>query len=187
MRVLLMYLLVLLTACSPQIRTYSDYDHQYRIQDYQTYRWAFSQPKEDKKRSLYYNELNDKRIKGAVNDILKAKGYVLTENNAALIIDYHIIVEERSVLEPDPYGYYYGDTFNRPRNNIFYYREGTLILDLKRSETNDLIWRGWAVAAIEVIFYDTKNIESVIRSAVTKILLDFPESAPPTGSGLSFY
>lgn len=174
------YLLILLSgivyACSPQIRTYSDYDRNYKIQDYKTFGWVNIPQKDDRASALYYNELNDKRIKNAVNDLLRSKGYVLTEKNPSLTIDYHIIVEEQSVLQPDAYGYFYGDSFMRPRNNIFYYREGTLILDFKKTETRELIWRGWAVAAMEVIFYDTKNIDAVIHSTVAKILLKFPDS-----------
>jgi hypothetical protein len=52
---------------------------------------------------------------------------------------YHIIVEDRAVLEPDPYGYLYWDSFMRPRDNVFNFREGTLILDFTSSESKELI------------------------------------------------
>ena len=187
MKALSVFIMLITASCSPNIRTYSDYDREYKIQEFKTFGWAADSPKNDKQNPLYYNELNDKRIKNAVNDLLRSKGYVLTQTNPSLTVDYHIIIQEQSTIEADPYGYFYGDSFMRPRGNVFSFREGTLILDFKNTQANELIWRGWAVAALEVIFYDTKNIETVIRSAITKILLTFPESNPQPGPDLTVF
>lgn len=187
MKLLPVFLLLITASCSPNIRTYSDYDHAYKIQEFKTFGWATDTQKNDKQNPLYYNELNDKRIKNAVNDLLKSKGYIITQTDPSITIDYHIIVEEQSIFEPDPYGYFYGDSYMRQRSNVFSFREGTLILDFKNTQSNELIWRGWAVAAMEVIFYDTRNIDAVIRSAVTKILLALPESNAQSNKGLTLY
>lgn len=79
------------------------------------------------------------------------------------------------MLSPDPYGYMYGDYFMRPRSNIFTYGEGTLIFDLMNTKHKSLVWRGWAVAAMEVVLYDTKDTDVLIRSAVSKIFQNLPE------------
>jgi len=146
MKSLTISLLLLTAACSPNIRTYSDYDHAYKIQEFKTFGWAKDIRKNDKQNPLYYNELNEKRIKAAVNDVLKSKGYVMTQTDPSLTIDYHIIVEEQSLVQADPYGFFSGDSYMRPRDNVFSFREGTLILDFKKTDTAELIWRGWAVA-----------------------------------------
>jgi uncharacterized protein YceK len=171
---------IFLYGCSPEIRTYSDSDKEYPVQNYRTYQWAQENEREWQSNPLYYNELTDKRIKGAVNDLLAVKGYVLSDSAAELSLHYHIVVEERSMLAPDPYGYFYGDWWMEPRENIFKYREGTLILDVVKTQTRHLIWRGWAVAAIEVVLYDVKNTDVIIKSAITKILMNFPESVGRT-------
>jgi len=175
-----------LYACSPQIRSYSDYDRDYKIQENTTYSWAAQNPVEWQSNPLYYNELTDKRIKSAVNDLLKVKGYVLADSAADLSIHYHIVVEDRSMLAPDPYGYFYGDYWMAQRSDIFKYREGTLILDFMKNNNKNLLWRGWAVAAIEVVIYESKNVDSIIRSAVAKILKDFPEATGNKGLEITF-
>ncbi|TLV02419.1 DUF4136 domain-containing protein [Dyadobacter luticola] len=161
--------------CSPAIRSYYDFDKEDNVRKYITYAWGTEDLKEVKSNPLYYSELNDKRIRAAANDLLRVKGYILTDQDPDLTLHYHIVIEERSMLSPDPYGYMYGDYFMRPRSNIFTYREGTLIFDLMNTKHKSLVWRGWAVAAMEVVLYDTKDTDVLIRSAVSKIFQNLPE------------
>ncbi|MCF2494088.1 DUF4136 domain-containing protein [Dyadobacter chenhuakuii] len=173
----LVYLLAILaTACSPEIRTYSDYDKEFDVSQFRTYSW--SKPLADQERyPLYYNEMTGKRITSAVNDLLAVRGYVLTDSSAELTLDYTITVEERSVFLPDPYGYMYWDNYMRSRSEVFNYREATLALDVLDSKDGRLLWRGWAVGILEVVVYESSDVEVAIRSAIAKILKDFPESA----------
>lgn len=175
MRKIAILLFIGLYGCSPAIRAYYDFDKEDDIRKYTSFTWEGLDPKEMKSNPLYYSELNDKRIKAAANDLLRMKGYVLTGHDPELTLHYHIVMEERSILTPDPYGYMYGDYFMRPRSDIFNYREGTLIIDLMNTKTRSLVWRGWAVAAMEVVLYDTKDTDILIRSAVAKIFQNLPE------------
>ena len=181
-----MLLIITLTGCSPAIRTYYDYDKEDNIQRYRTFAWEAESQTEIKSNPLYYSELNDKRIKAAASDLLRVKGYVMTDQNPDLTLHYHIVMEERSMLAPDPYGYMYGDYFMRPRSDIFSYREGTLIIDFMNPKNKTLVWRGWAVAAMEVVLYDTKDTDVLIRSAVAKILQNLPESRGDTDPTVTF-
>jgi len=186
MKKLAILLLIGLYGCSPAIRTYYDYDKQDHIGRYTTFGWQTAEQIEMKNNPLFYSELNDKRIKAAANDLLRVKGYVLTDKDPELTLHYHIVMEERSVLTPDPYGYIYGDYFMRPRSDVFNYREGTLIIDFMNTKNNNLVWRGWAVAAMEVVFYDTKDTDILIRSAVAKILQNLPQSTEDIDSTVTF-
>ncbi|TDE08153.1 DUF4136 domain-containing protein [Dyadobacter psychrotolerans] len=176
MKKLCTVLLIGLYGCSPAIRAYFDYDKEDNIRNYKTFTWEEASQTEKNGNPLYYSELNDKRIRAAANDLMQAKGYVRSEQNPDLTLHYHIVMEERSMLAPDPYGYMYGDYFMRPRSDLFSYREGTLIIDFMRTKKQNLVWRGWAVAAMEVVLYDTKDTDILIRSAVAKIFQNFPES-----------
>lgn len=89
------------------------------------------------------------------------------------------------MLLPDPYGYLYGDYWMVPRDNLFRYREVTLIIDVWQSLTKKLIWRGWAVAAIEVVFDGQKDPQVVIRSAVAKILDALPAHVSQRDTAMS--
>ena len=130
--------------------------------------------------------MTDIRIISAVNDLLRVKGYKLTEGDADLSLRYYIEMEERSVFWPDPDGYMYGDYFMRPRPNVFMYREGTLSIDFINARSKNLVWHGWAVAAMEVVNYDNADTDILIRSAVTKILLNFPEAVRDSIPAVTF-
>ena len=184
-KTIVIILLVGISGCSPAIRSYYDYDKQDNIGQYRSFSWQVENQNPEKGNPLYYSELNDKRIKSAVNDLLRVKGYILADKDAELMLHYHIVMEERSMLAPDPYGYMYGDYFMRPRADVFNYKEGTLILDFMNAKNNNLVWRGWVVAAMEVVLYDTKDTDALIRSAVTKILQNLPERVADTDSSVT--
>jgi hypothetical protein len=169
------FLFLIASACSTQLRVYSDYDRDYSIREFTTYTWAGSKEIESKNNPLYYNELNDKRIKNAVNAQLENKGYLPTPDNPRLIVHYHIVVEDRTIVTTDPYGHYYSPYWMRLQTNIYPYREGTLIIDLMDANTDNLIWRGWAVAVLENV-YNTDQVEDLINTAVTRIFKDFPQA-----------
>lgn len=169
--------LVVLVACSSQIRVFSDYDPGYDLRSYKTFDWGEKVKIEQGKNPLHYNELNDKRIKAAVLEEMISRGYQQTEDAPELILHYHIIVDDRSVVTTEPYGYQYGPYWTRSNANFYSYREGTLILDLMDRKTQNLIWRGWAVTDIDGI--TPKEVEAIIKSAVAKIFKKYPK-APVT-------
>ncbi len=180
MRTVLAILGMIVVGCSPAIRVYHEIDKSSSVDQYHTFQWAKTDSAVWKLNPLYFNELNDRRIKQAVNDLLTAKGYLPGPGVSDLTLRYNIRVDEQFILLPDPYGYLYGDYWMMPRDNLFRYREATLILDVWHSQTRKLIWRGWAVAAVEVVFDEEKNPEVIIRSAVAKILDAFPAHATPS-------
>ncbi|PSL33817.1 DUF4136 domain-containing protein [Dyadobacter jiangsuensis] len=183
MRTLLALLTTIFIGCSPEMRVYHEIDSSRAVDQYHTFQWAKTDSAAWGVNPLYFNEWNDRRIKQAVNDLLGAKGYVLSREPSDLTLRYDIRVDEQSMLLPDPYGYLYGDYWMMPRDNLFRYREATLIIDVWHSQTRKLIWRGWAVAAIEVLFNDGKDPEVIIRSAVTKILDVFPAHVVESDTG----
>ncbi|GLU57344.1 DUF4136 domain-containing protein [Dyadobacter frigoris] len=186
MKKILIIALIGLYGCSPAIRAYYNYDKEDPIQKYKTFNWAAGKQTEANINPLYYNELTDGRIKRAANDLLQVKGYLLTDQDSDLSVRYHIEMEERSVFWPDPDGYMYGDYFMRPRSDVFTYRQGTLSIDFVNTKNRNLVWRGWAVAAMEVVNYDKTDTEVLIRSAVTKILQNLPEAERDSVPAVTF-
>lgn len=178
--------LIGLYGCSPAIRAYYNYDKNDNIQKYRTYTWEVEKESGTNSNPLYYNQLRDGKIKSAVNDLLRVKGYMLTERDADLSMQYRIEIEERSIFWPDPDGYLYGDYYMRPRQDMFMYHQGTLIIDFMNTKNKNLVWHGWAVAAMEVVNYDTTDTDILIKSAVTKILLNLPEAVKDTVPIITF-
>ena len=169
----MMSILALLAECL-QLKVYSDRDPDFDLSRYSTFDWGQKVKIEESKNPLHYNELNDKRIKSAVQQQMTSHGYELTSENPDLIFHYHIIVGDRSVVTPDPYGYRYGPYWMRMQTDVYAYREGTLILDLMDRKTNNLVWRGWAVSAIDEI--DPEKMDELIKTAVARIFRKYPNT-----------
>jgi hypothetical protein len=158
---------MLLLSCASQLRVYSDQDHDFNLANYKTYQWAQQNDIERNNNPLYYNELTDKRIKAVADAQLKLKGISLASTSPDAILHYHIVVDDKFSVSPDPYGLY-GRYWSRMGSNVVAYKEGTLIIDMMDSKTNSLIWRGYAVSVIQES--DSELREEMIQKAVTKIV-----------------
>ncbi|MBT1686476.1 DUF4136 domain-containing protein [Dawidia soli] len=163
---------LLLLACGPSITTYTDHDPAYDVSGFTTFGWSDKTDVEAGKNPLYYNELNDKRIKGAVEKELTSRGYIHSETHPDRLLHYHIVVDDESVLAPEPYGYFYGPYWMRARMHVYAYREGTLIIDMMDPQTKSLVWRSWATATLDMISKD--KVDDVIARAVGKMFKGFP-------------
>jgi hypothetical protein len=171
--IVMVVMLAMVAGCSPEIRVYTDHDPEYDLLNYRTFDWSQKTNIEAGNNPLYYNELNDKRIKTAVREQLAKRGYTQVDKNPELILHYHIIIDDRSVITPEPYGYYYGPYWMSMRTNVYQYTEGTLILDLMDAKTNSLVWRGWAVSAIDMV-YTSEEVDKLIKTAIAKVFRKFP-------------
>jgi len=166
--------LILLFACSNELRVYTDFDRDIEIHRLTTYGWLNAKAIESRNNPIYINELTDKRIKAAVEKQMGFKGYVKSEAFAQIIIHYHVIVEDKSLVSPEPFGYNYGKYWLENEIGTRRYQEGTLILDFMDSRNCDLIWRGWAVSILD----DEKLIsEELIDQAAEEIFQKFPVCA----------
>jgi Domain of unknown function (DUF4136) len=166
---------ILLAGCGSSSQVYSDYDRSANIEEYRTFGWLPSDQIEARNNPLYYNELNDKRIKNAVAAQLESKGYRYKISKPEILLHYHIIIEDKTTVRTDPYGYYYGPYWMRTHVDVFQYREGTLIVDLMDAATNSLVWRGWVTSFIKNT--NPEKTEENIQQAVRMIFSKYPYMA----------
>lgn len=166
-------------SCSPQIRVYTDHDPDYDVKSFKTFDWHQKTNIELSKNPLYYNELTDKRLKEAIGKELTSRGYLNSDRQPDLILHYHIVVDDQSVLVTEPFGCVYSPNWIHEQTHVYAYREGTLIIDIMHAQTNHLIWRGWAVSALDVL-NDPDQTEDLINRAVEKIFKRFPGNASGT-------
>lgn len=164
----------IMVGCSPEIRIFSDHDPEYDLGKYITFNFAENKNIESDHNPLYYNGLNDKRIKSAVKEQLISKGYDFTDERSELIVHYHIIVDDQTIVTTDPHEYLYSPYWMYLRTSIQQYREGTLIIDVMEAKSNGLIWRGWAVSALKVV-YTPEEVERLIHVTVARIFKKFPK------------
>jgi hypothetical protein len=172
MKTYIVFVLLIALACSNDFRVYTDYDPAYDLGTFLTFDWLDKTNIEAGKNPVYYNELNDKRIKTAVQRELDARGYVHSETNAELIIHYHIMVDDKETTVPEHEADTYGPYWQQAPRYVVSYKEGTLIIDVMNSK-NNLIWRGSAAAPIEEI-YSPEKVTKLINSAVKKMFKSFP-------------
>lgn len=164
---LILPIIFLIYSCAPTPRqVVIDYDQDARFREYQTFYWSDEILSESANQPLFYNSLVKKRIKEAVKSELEGRGYRLDETNPDLIVNAHMIVEEKTEYQNNaytPYRYYYPD--NVRINN---YKEGTLAIDLIDRKMRQLVWQGYYTGQ----FVDAKTPEDksrVIRDAVSLI------------------
>lgn len=170
----LFLLMVALGSCAPAVTTFMDKDADVDVRQFKTFSWQRSPSAESPTHPLYYNELNDKRIRSAADKTLRAKGYQPAEGNTELVIHYHIIVESKSVVKAEPSGIRYSPYWMEKQLFTMQYDEGTLIFDLMDPKTNSLIWRGWAVGVLDDI--KPEKIETIIGRTVERIFKKLPAS-----------
>jgi len=154
------------------MKVYSDFDRDLSVKNYSTFGFSENKQLETKNNPLYYNELNDKRIKNEVGAEMKNNGYQIDSDNPQLKIHYHIVLEDRTVINPEPFGTYGQDWLNR-NVNAREFREGTLIIDLMDSKTNNLVWRGWAANFSDEDKPD--QMEDQLNKAIRQIFEKFPK------------
>ena len=182
---MLALLLLVLAGCS-SYSIVSDYDRSMPFGSYKTYRWSGEGASGIEDDVLAKNPLIFKHIKSAVNRELSWKGFVLKENGPVdFTVTAHAGIRERvAVGQPtvvmsyrrgfhhngyysfwyDPYGPY-------PR--LVYYEEGTLIIDIIDTRSDELAWRG-VVTGILRNNGSTDDMHKEIDTVVGRVLARFP-------------
>lgn len=127
------------------------------------------------------NELTARRISGAVDRELAAKGYQKQDSGSpSFKIGYHAAVEGR--MEAESMNTYYGYGWGRwggwggmavGTDYVREYDEGMLILDIVDGKSGELVWRGTAEAEVDMMA-DPQQRQEKINTAVRKILERFP-------------
>lgn len=171
----LIFAIVLVSwACSPEITVKTDFDKSVEVHRLTYYSWLDPKGIEERNNPLLINELSDRRIRQAVDGQLANKGYIQSDSLAQVIVHYHIVVENKTAIRTEPYGYFYTPYWMRNNSDVVRYREGTLVIDFMDTRSCSLIWRGWAVSIL-----DDQNMitEELIQKAVQKIFEAFPTAA----------
>ena len=168
----LFLLAAILVACGSTISVFYDYDRELDITSYSTYNWKVISAVESNRNPIYYNELNDKRIKTAADKVLQDKGYRLVKDAPSILIHYHITVEDKTIVTMDPNEHRFSPYWMREEMSTYQYKEGTLILDLMDAESNELVWRGWAVGVLEDLRPD--HFEKKLTKTIERILEPLP-------------
>lgn len=154
-----------LTGCSIKPAINKDYNKNIDFTRYHTFAMA--------KDTSPYPDLLEQSISGAVTAELQKIGYALAENPDLFI---HIYKSQQQKVDvvPDPMqpGFFGYNGRWAGGDDVYEYTEGTFVIDIVDSKTNDLIWRATVSKEID----DTnKHIpEQAIQQLIKTIFTPFP-------------
>ena len=166
---LIVFLVGFFISCSPIYSVSFDSDKNVDLSQLSTYDWL-PVPK-----AANINNLDQARIKKAVNAELEAKGLRLASMNPDFLIAVDIITKEKLRIIQWGYPYYYSYRAYDGSLSVdsYQYEEGTFILDFVKPASNNLIWQGTARVSIDFANTPEKR-ERLIKEAMQKILQNFP-------------
>ena len=166
----IIFLLVAITNCSPVYDHFYAYDRTVQFASLKTYNWLPLGAKEIK------NELVRQRIKHAVNSELASKGYkMVSENPDFLILARVGVKEETWSAGGEPFGGRYYSRRNYASRSV-QIKAGTLLLDFVDAKSENPIWWGSASASLDRT-YSPEKLDQLVGDVVRKILKEFP---PPS-------
>lgn len=175
--------LVALSACTSLPQADSDWNQSFDFSQVKTYN--FIDRAKLRNMTPLTDDITRNRIETAVDKTMKLKNFVLEEDKskADVLVSYHVTTKDKQDIQTynvgvnscwncwgrgPGVGMGYG-TDVRVKN----YTEGTLIIDMIDTKTNESVWRGTLKAKISNLKSQQERIDA-INYAVTTILAQFP-------------
>ncbi|MGY4539918.1 hypothetical protein ACVW0P_004359 [Mucilaginibacter sp. UYNi724] len=191
----------LLSACS-SYNYYTAAQNKTNLSSYKTFAWAATQQNPNKQwRPL--DEIGRGKIQEATRQALVGKGLSLQDQNPDLLVRYLTVTGRGSKTEfySPYYGGFYGGGFGFGYGGFYrpwgfgyggwggpwgyggwgggysqkvHYKEGTIIIDLIDSKTQQVVWRGYGVGELQNPKQTMRDIPKVVEGIIKQL-----ELAPP--------
>lgn len=174
----------LLASCAAVVDVGNDYDETTVFQSYSTYAWYIPDaPRGEIAGATAFDPLLDPQIKRAVESGLVKSSLRPASNEAPdIYVAYDIILPsdesapagEAATGTRYGYSYWYGYRYNYEFADFPTSRDpqtlspGTIIVDIIDATTNQLVWRGWADAAIDLDKVNNNRINSIVASIMAQ-------------------
>jgi len=171
--------LAFLAGCTPFTVKY-DYDAHAGYASYKTYDWYAASKRAQGKSDGVENPIMDRRVRGAVERELAAKGFKTEKSGEPdFLVTYYPVYRHGTVYTTTtmgtgwgwhrPWGYGLGTQFTEARN----FREGSIILEVVDNKSNQLIWQAVAEGALTGLD-DPEDADHQVAEAVKQMLSRFP-------------
>jgi hypothetical protein len=181
--------LIIISGCSTT-RAYSDAREGVNFTQFQSFAWL---PDSDSiQEDIYDNQIVRENIRSHITSELKDRGYSVNSENPDLLVLMHVNFEDKEELLRSPiyssYGYYYPGFYAGPGYPYYYnyygsvpyvsgydirtveFTEGTIVVDIIKADTKELIWRGWSETRID----DPDHFRKDINASVDEIFDEYP-------------
>jgi hypothetical protein len=138
------------------------------------------------------NDIVDDNIKNDISSELEKKGWMETDQNPDVLLDYNVMVEKKVRQQTEPvYSYPYTQYYYNPwrrRGGYFYppsylqsyhtynvpFNEATLTVNMVDAKSNKLIWQGSSQQEVNNKNVTSEEAQAGVKSIFKK--LDFPGS-----------
>ena len=166
-------LVVAAASCAP-ITTNAYLRRGAAMTSYETYGWGPTDALSVGDPRLDNNEIFDARVRAQVEAALDRRGLeqVTGLGMPDLLVHYHASVTQTIDVRVLDRGY---ESHQEVHDRApLVYDAGTLMIDLVDTQTNQLVWRGWAESAIDGVIDNQAWMEQRIDKAVDRIFLRLP-------------
>ncbi len=125
-----------------------------------------------------YESLVSQYLKEATKTEMTKRGYVFTDTNPDLLINFHNNIEDKQRVYQVPAPYYsyrgraYYDTWDGYDAYVDNYTEGTLNIDIVDRKQNKMVWEGIAIGRLSE--EDLNNLQPTLQKTVAEIFSKFP-------------
>jgi len=162
----------IMLGCAP-VKTKTHFDDKFDFSSYKTFCWLSGCEFVYEGPQRYNDSLAIDKIRHAVIQELLSKGLTQDENNPDILIDFHIIIEEKTniITHRAQYEDERGYAWYPPSYEVYNYLKGSLIIDMIDNSQSRMVWRSHSVGYLEAFPVITdQQIERSVREA----LKDFP-------------
>jgi hypothetical protein len=174
---------VALASCGPAVRVSTTVAPNARFEHLGRFRVLTPPNRPDGRRlpndPMLVNSITNEAMRSTIVDAFKSRGYALDPGNPDFNVAYYASARERLDVTMWDYGYpgRWGGWGPRPMYATARpFTEGTVIIDVIDSKSNDLLWRGRGVSAVSD---DPEEFQKSLREAVNAIIKKFPVISPP--------
>ena len=175
---ILVFSMAILTGCNNYNIKY-DYDTQANYAAFKTFDWYAASVRARGKANNVENPLMDRRVRGAVERELVAKGFQLQKTaEPDFLVTYYPVYRNRAYHTSTtvgvgwgrrPFGYGVATRFHE----LHQFQEGSIVLEIVDNKTNQLIWQGAATGALTGL-EDPQDADEQVAKAVHSLLEQFP-------------
>lgn len=170
--IIIIFASVFFSSCNSKLYVDAVYDENADFSKYNTFSWALDQEAVKGDFPLYDNELNRQKFQKAIDEGMKAIGFIESAQTPDILVDFHISIDEKvAYIDHARYDFEYWEEYN-PDIRPHLYKEGALTIHLVDAKTKQLVWEGIGDKTLREVV--PKDIDKRMAKAVEAILSKYP-------------
>ncbi|WNC67136.1 DUF4136 domain-containing protein [Thalassotalea nanhaiensis] len=169
-KLVILPILALLSACSTTYEAESDYNNAYNFNEVESYHVIG----DAQYKNPYLSDMNRERINDSISaELAKLKLEQQNKSSADVLISYFVVTKDKVKVTSSPVGYGRYGAYGQTHINARDYVEGTIVIDVIDNKTHKSIWRSSINKSVKE--FDTPEERSQEIAKVIKAMFsEFP-------------